>query len=298
MRRRGLALLVVLAALVLTIAGAAAIARHASTLALSRRVDAHVQAADDLAFAAEDAVLHWLVTASDEVVLGPAVFMPSVVIRDDAWHSAGLEHRVRIAAWDEYAMAPISQLTRGSPLRGGVPDSVLRVVDRLPEPDERFGLEQVATELPVFPAQDRPAIGSILATHNPPLTPDRLRRRSPRSRAMRINVNTAPLPMLEAAMRAAGYVSIDHIVEARAKGRSAVIGPGRGLLGDEIDRALVPVPVDRSDCWAVRVDASVGLAERSWWTVWVREADEWTLAQRILIREGNPNRPSSRLGTP
>jgi hypothetical protein len=226
--------------------------------------------------------------------------MACVHVLDDRWHAAGLDHQVRITAWDQYGMVPVHQLVRGSPARAGVPESVLRVADRLGvDHDERFGLDQLGwQDLPVFPSRDRPAIGAVLATHNPPLTPDRLRRRSPQSRAMRVNVNTTPIPILEAAMRAAGYVSIDHIIESRAKGRPAVVGPGRGALGGDLDRALMPTPIDRSDCWSVRIDATVGLAERSWWTIWVREADGWTLAQRILIREGDPNRLSPRLGTP
>jgi len=309
--RRGVALLIVLMALVLGLVVVGGLAREAAFVTVSREVRARAHLADDLSHAAEKAVLHWLTTRSGRVVLPPDVQEPRVSVLRDGWRVGGREYSVEITGYDQYGMAPAQALRRGSPLRLGVPDAALEVVDDLDHLPDPFGLDvlhgmavRTGSELATCPAPagagpawfgnpdeagghreeaDRwgpVAIGGLIATHNPPPSLVRARRRSPRARAPRINVNTAPVPLLEVALRSAQRTGLDVIVESRARGRMAQAPPGGSLSEDGAAGSSRPQLMGVSDCWAFRIDARVDALERSWWVVFARENNEWSLIQR------------------
>jgi hypothetical protein len=277
--RRAVALLVVLAALVLTAAGAVAMAGRVSALVLARRDARDLAIAEDLSFAAESAIVQWLRTAADSVVLPPDALNPCVPISDVSFTLERRDYRVRLAAWDQYGMAPLSLLQQGSPVREALADETLTAI-RTIEHHERIGLDEItaSAEAAAFPDVDEPAIGSFVATHNPGATS---RGGTPKPL---LNINTAPARLLETSLRLAGHANVEHILRAREEGRPASIGAAPGARWD--DEGLAPDPVTRSDCWAVRIDVSVGAVNQSWWTVWSRSRAGWRIVQRILIREG------------
>jgi hypothetical protein len=272
MRREGIALLVTLAALVATTAGALAIARAAAATSLDRRAARDRCLADDLMGAADAAIIHWLQSRSDRVVLPSEIPTPRVEVLTTDWDDRGLDVGLDINAWDQFGMAPWGVLSRGSPVRLGLESEVLRVVDQSPGVT---GLDEVAASVksPVFPVAGEIAVGALVATHNPPQSAKRP------DAAARINVNTAPPDLLEAAMRAAGDLDVQRVLARRDAGQQANAPAAEGE-----EAQLVPVLVARSDSWAFRVDVRVGIVRRSWWSIWVRDSSTWQLAQRILIR--------------
>ena len=114
------------------------------------------------------------------------------------------------------------------------------------------------------------SLGACVATHNPGL----------------INVNTAPIDLVEAAMRSAGRGGLEAIIEARAAGKPASLAssPGDDRRGSRSRLGLTTT----STVWAFRIDARVGPIVRSWWAVYERGGrgpKEWRCVQRLAITD-------------
>lgn len=277
MTRRGIALLVVLAALALSTTSAMVLLRHATALSMASKDDLNARVADDLAKALTPSIMRWLRNDADDVVLPPHVSSPRQLVYEDSLDLGDRSCRMVVTAWDQYAMIPPDLLRRGSPIRSAVDTTVLGVVDAT-DAQSLGGLDvYAAAHAPTFPTDQAPTLGSTIATHNPVI--ESRRRRS----AARLNVNTAPPEILEAAMQAAGYTNVSYILAARARGDRAAVSQAPDA--NPVDDHLAPVPTDRSDCWSIRLDVQVGSIRRSWWTVWERSRGQWRLVQRILIRE-------------
>src|SRR5690606_3021562 len=150
-----------------------------------------------------------------------------------------------------------------------------------------WGLDQIAavSGAAVFPdggaGPANTAIGALVATHTG----------GSGGRAT-ININTAPLPLLEAALREAGAGGLDAILMARAEGKSARIGAigadrTSGPTGETSSgRGSSAVTLtDSSSSWGIRTDISVGPRRCSWWSVWQRRSGAWRLVQRMEIPE-------------
>lgn len=295
--RRGVALLLVLAALVVTVTALAAFARLAGASAVATNVNQQAQLADDLARAAEATIVDWLETESAEVVLPPDALTPMVPVLEDEWEmmprdsvtqaSGPWPARIRITAWDQEGMAPLTMLMGASPIRLGVPEDVRRAVDEL-ELQGAPGLDAFEAPFPSRPApeasnssgNERPALGALVATHNP--LPDDLGsgRRTRRNAPARLNVSTAPIELIAAAMRAEQRGGLEQVTQARARGERPNISDNRAA-GSEADLLLV----NSSSTWSFRVDAEIGTVERSWWTVWTRTGTEWEVVQRLAVDE-------------
>src|SRR5690606_6796565 len=95
-----------------------------------------------------------------------------------------------------------------------------------------------------------------------------------------ININTAPRPLLEAALRLAQRGDIATILAARADGRPAPAPPRI----DDDGESFVEL-TGRSTLWAVRTDASVSGLRRSWWTVYESRRGGWEVIERHAIGE-------------
>lgn len=289
--RRGAALLVVLAILVVVVTACAALARFAATSALAHRTHARAMRASDLLHAAEAPITRWLERDSHKAVLPPDARVPAIAVLSDAWIAGEQEQSLTITAFDQMGMVPLAHARGGSPLRHALPaEAAVAALLESASP----GLDQAERESPVFPvaidavpmsfggapsiqcesAPSSPsvALGALLATHNPP---DLGRRR-----AGSINVNTAPLPLLEAAMRRAGQGGLDRIVAARERGQPAPV-PAAAGRSRQTDLELVGV----STVWSFRIDARVGPLRRSWWSVYVRTPAGWNCVQRLEIAE-------------
>ena len=96
-----------------------------------------------------------------------------------------------------------------------------------------------------------------------------------------LNVNTAPLPLIEVSLRLLGRGGLEQIIQARSEGKFFVesVVPGSKSSSDE------PRLVSVSNAWAFRIDVRVEGVRRSWWVVYRREsaASSWRCVQRLAI---------------
>lgn len=293
--RRGMAMLVVLGTLVVAVTACATLACRAATAATAARFRACRHAADDLALAADRPILHWLNVNSLNVVLPPEALHPEVEVACDEWVSENDLVSLRVTAYDQCGMLPIELL--GSPLYASLPrgirddlktpPSILRA--RGPAGLDMFEPQTCGGVVPLFPSPngdipshsdppaDRqprsrspgtnsPALGALIGTHNP---------------GCLLNVNTAPMPLVEAALSAQGRGGLDEIRRARLAGEPALVPPlpaARRAM-----RAGGPVLSAASHIWAFRIDATVGPVRRSLWTLFSAESGEWHCVQRLVI---------------
>lgn len=311
-QQRGAALLLVLVALILIITVLAGTARIVSTRRMQMGSSQSVRLADEMMLAAEAAILHWLEHRSSTVVLPEGAAEPMVDVLNDQWWVEGTRFSLRITAWDHCGMAPLELTLPGSIIRTVVPHDVLTLVDEVVRSDRSHpGLDQFSTagsHIRAFPVAmpDEPltfgieggrrgldgdprnsermqAIGALIATHN----------RSPH----RINVNTAPLPLVEAAFLATGRGGIEAIINHRRESKPAPIPPPPRTDPVSRDASVGGIRlVGSSDVWSFRIDAVVDDVQRSWWVVYERFPRPrrgeplWYCAQRLVITEPRMNR--------
>lgn len=273
-RNHGIALLLVLASLVMVtgvlglLTLSVAQAHRASQLVIDER------RADDLLRSCESAVNEWLTKHAPRAAVDPESSEPKVEIASIEWtDSDGTECFVRAAAWDLLGMLPPGT-NSSSPLWLAV-DPMLRDFER---GDAGSLCEISSAPVSVYPLIDeyKLALGSQLSiyprsdsrrTPNTPTTPT-------------ININTAPRPLLEAALHLAQRGDIASILAARADGRPA---PAPPRIADD-GETFVEL-TGRSTLWAVRTDASVSGLRRSWWTVYESRRGGWEIIERHAIGE-------------
>jgi hypothetical protein len=290
--RRGVALLMTLAVLVLVVTVAAGIARLSTTAAMHERFDLLSSLVDDLLIAAEAPIRHWLAHESADVVLATDAFSPEVHVMRQRWSDDDLSFELQVTAWDQEGMAPIELIRRGSPLRLAVPQHALDIVDHIDISDgQMLGLDNLADDWSqnIWPVPRRehdililessgtsvdsadgvqmnlPAVGALAATHNP---------------RNQVNVNTAPIPLIEQAMRMAGRGGVEQIIAARTAGVAATVPAAMASPGEAGD---APQLVAGSSCWSFRIDVRVASVQRSWWEVYELCGDGWTCVQRLAI---------------
>jgi hypothetical protein len=303
--RRGVALLITLAAIVISVVACASLARLAVTTALSRSIDSRSELATDLLHAAETPIQRWLREQAAHVVLPPDATAPAILVLDDVIGAESRTSRLTITAWDQRGMAPPSLLVRGMPTRSTVPSDMLAHIDDARKThgemlDRSPGLDLFETPESGFPAfaineptrfgevttgessriESRAALGAFIATHNPPPPQSNQRRSRRRNRPQAaINVNTAPIELIEAAMRMAGRRGIEQIVDARERGESA--RATGSVIAQPIPNA--PALIATSDVWSFRIDATIGTLSRSWWAVYTKDQGSWRCVQRLAI---------------
>lgn len=273
--RRGAALLVVLASLMLVMTASVILVQLASTARLGRGVDRDNRIANDLARAVEPAVERWLATKASDVALPPDAQTPEVPVLLDVLAEGACTIEVRVTAWDQGGLVPFDAARGGSPLGSDLPIEVKRAVewitvgkDTAPGLDLAVGNDALVSAFPEGGAMEGPpfSVGARVATHNDGW----------------INVNTAPIDLVETAMRLAGRGGLEQIVAARAQGKQATMSD-LGDTGDPDD--LAPELVGQSRAWAFRIDVRVGLLRRSWWAVYERGGQKWECVQRLAIPE-------------
>jgi len=285
-RRRGVALLLVLAMIILIVPVAVGFTQRAVIASLEQRLSAQEEIAGSIRAQLESGPLQtWLAAESGKVVLDPEAKTPRVEVLNEKWRLDDCAYEVRLTAWDQCGMAPWNALTAGSPLRAAVPGGILERFDTAESGSRRSepaGLDQFAS-VPftvdhsalrsAFPSPDEEdvhSVGAWIATH-------------PVGDGGSINVHTAPLPLIEAVAAATGRGAIEAIIPARREGRrvplpGAVEGSDRGAASGHAPRL-----VGASSSWAVRVDVRVGTARRSWWSVYRQTSGQWECVQRLVI---------------
>lgn len=303
--RRGAALLIVLAALILTVTASVSLARLASTTKMQRTLDRAAILADDLLRATEAAIIEWLESESAQVVLPPEVEAPRIGVLHDTWSDGKCAYELDITAWDQCGMVPINLARSGSPLRLALPADVRHALDQVKiKPNEPPGLDlflanldATDNQMSVFPRADSTeplvfvdalnpasrededpqqpssktppiplAVGAFVATHS----------------GRRINVNTAPADVVKQALRVAGRGGFELVLAARAEGRSVPLGD---LPSSSSSNRAAPQIVGSSSAWSFRIDVQVGPLRRSWWAVYVKSRSTWECVQRLAIAQ-------------
>lgn len=301
-RRRGVALLIVLAALVLVLSATAVLVRAASAAKLNQKIDVSTRIADDLLEAADAPIVDWLTTQAASVVIDPAHPSPQVQILDHRWRMAEHDCELAITAWDQLGMAPIQLARSGSPMRLALPPEALQQLDQLElAPDSKPGLDLLEDAFPqprrskavVFGysapvesstpanlqsnalAASATRLGELVATHN----------RDP----VRINANTAPIELLEAAFRASGRGGIESIVQSRRQGKPASLAAAaaNSRAIDDPGHSRLEL-VSASNLWSFRIDIGIGPVRRSWWATYAPARTRggqggWECIQRLAI---------------
>jgi hypothetical protein len=123
------------------------------------------------------------------------------------------------------------------------------------------------------------AIGAVLATHNKSAGG---LRDSEGSGGGRINIHTAPIDVIEAAMREAGRGGLETIIAARENGEHVQLGTLPQLVEPN---ESAPQLVTQTDTWAFRIDVRVGSVQKSWWSIYRPHEDSWRCVQRLVINE-------------
>lgn len=298
-------MLIALATLVVSLTAVVALVGAASGTRLSRATTQALHVCDDLLIAAQQPIVHWLENESASVTLPPDTASPEVAVMHDLWLANEIEHELRITAWDQCGMVPAIAARAGSPLRLSIPEPALQVLDARTDPEGShiLGLDTYAatSELlehrifpqagqstisqfssdsmesaflqrdPPRPDQRRPEFGALIATHA-------------QQDSFSININTAPMPLVRAALREAGRGGMEHITASRAENRHINIG---SLPELQSPRGRSLNLISSSHQWSFRIDIRVGEVKRSWWCVYLRSPaseDGWECVQRLVIR--------------
>jgi len=287
-RRRGVALLLVLAMIILIVPVAVGFAQRAVLANLEDRLSTQEQVAGSVRAQLEAGPLQsWLAGESAKVVLDLDARTPRIESLNERWRLDGIVYEVRMTAWDQCGMAPAAMLATASPLRGALPGGILERFDQanaVKEQREPAGLDQFGAGFDplagdrsalrsVFPAPDETdvlSIGAWIATH-------------PVGDSGSINVNTAPLPLIETAMSLAGRGGIEAIIAARWEGRRAPLPAAIEMDSQVAQPNLAPRLVGVSNSWAMRIDVRVGSIQRSWWSVYRQSSGRWECVQRLVI---------------
>ncbi len=296
-------MLVVLTALVLTTTAATVAVRARISSRLSASVDHRSRIAADLLDASQPPIEHWLAHRSARLVLSPDTIEPSTTVLHDQWTAGANSCELRITAWDQCGMIPISALAQGHRLGHTASSRAIERARDIPrEWLDHPGLDMLQNDddlifpvpratTPTLYGSDNPvpqrirplnqkeviALGALLATHNPP-TQVRSRRGAP---PIWLNVNTTPAPLLQEALRLAGLGGLDAALAARADGTGVALN-ALIPIGDAPSTAPIRF-VTSSPSWAFRIDIRVGTLRRSWWEVWTNTSSNWEAVQRLAI---------------
>ncbi|RNC81183.1 MAG: hypothetical protein ED559_05120 [Phycisphaera sp.] len=266
-----MAMLLVLASLVLVTGALSLLTLSSAQAYQARSLGITERATDDLLHSCDPIIESWLAKHASRATVDPTLSEPRVEIAAIAWtNDDGAKHEIRIAAWDLLGMIP-PETNSSSPLWLATNDQIRDL-----ELDTTASLCEIpATHAAIYPLTDEPrvCIGSTLAIY-----PREQNRRA--SSSPTININTAPKPLLEAALRLAQRGDIASILAAREDGRPAPAPPRSPGNRESLVRLT-----GHSTLWAVRTDASVDGIGRSWWTVYASRRSDWEIIERHAISE-------------
>ncbi len=275
--RRGIALLLVLATLVLSTSrgGRARPGRRRARLAATVRH--HAELADQIRDAAEAPIQGWLHRHAGRLVLPPDADAPRFLVLDDAFELGGEPARITISAFDQCGMPPTT--ARSAATDALLPAGLAAALDRLGE--------AYAEQPGARPARGRrrgacvphgrgsDPIAGRARRHPQPPAPGRSRRREHQHRPAAPDRVGLPRP-------GPGRPRRGHRVAIRRPRRLAGGGCGpRATSPPE----TTPLPVAMSTAWAFRVDCRVGGVLRSWWCVYADAGSNWERVQRIAITD-------------
>ena len=289
--RQGLALLMALAALVLVLAGvtaglAALRGAHQSAWAseVDGRLTAGLRQGERLANA-------WLSAHAAKVVLPPDG--GGILLVDDRLLLPQGEGRLRVVAYDGLAGIPVQLAQRGNALRAALPAALVSLVvppvstAQLDSAAFLLDTLEVPADATRYPAPPR-GQGRIWRTNEPqPIASDNVDTATEPSLAEtiafrsdgRININTAPVPLLRAAYATLGISGIAEVLEHR---RSLVASkpPDHPPVAANGLRLVA-----ESDRWQMLITVSWQNIHRSWWVDFASKSQGSSMVQRHDVRE-------------
>ena len=297
--RRGMALLLVLAAVVVGLSAATIAAQAATTAMVSQRVDRRQAIVDDAALALGPALEAWLAQRSATVVLDPTANAPMVeVLRESCTLELDREPctiDIAVLAFDQRGMVPWEDAVRGDGLAAALPPTVARRFSDDGRASVAPGLDLVAArsrseafDIPVWPTVVRGSsqgeetplglgVAAFVATHG-------------RGVAV-VNVNTAPEGVVRAAEAMLGRSVWEVVREHRALGKPAPVGAftfedgGRPVEVGDASAARLPRFVASSDVWSFAVEVRCEGARSAWWVTYGRASGGWRVLQRVRVVE-------------
>ena len=264
MSRRGVALLLVLGALLVVTTAVSTSMLSATNALRGDQVHRAELRAADLLGASEVITDRWLRTESARAVVDPALPEPRLTVAEVNYADLDFDTSVRLTAWDLLGM-PAADLPASHPLSRFVPtDADSRQAKSL--------AELADPETPVHPEAETfdGHLGGSIAVY--PRDP-----RAGMTQSAVINVNTAPEPLLAAAMRLGQRGDVATVLASRQRG---VPSPAPTASRDA--SSLVTLTA-RSNRWAMRADITVGPVTRSWWTVYESRGRGWSIIDRHEI---------------
>lgn len=279
--RTGAALLIVLGAVILITTVLSTLVATAGRRHATRTESLNAAIAEDLLRQADRLAEAWLAETTSSIVLPPESQSPRISVATHELQLAGTPVTLALTAFDQNGMVPLADAP--SSLVSTLPPDVRALRDHLGRGASQapYGLDQVASlrdqhsERPVFPtgaSEDAPrtplAFGELTGTHA-------------HGSRVAINPNTAPIPLVAAALREAGLGGIEHVIEARSRARPVPLGDLVSLGDTAGERSLEFVSSSQS--WAVRVDITVSGHQKSWWTVWQGRGSRWSIVQRLRV---------------
>jgi len=283
---RGSALLFVLVALAVVMPACLGLARAVTTAKLDRELRHDEQLAQDLLAEADAPIQDFLARRAASIVLPTNVKYPASLVLDELWTSDPDARALSIVAWDQCGLASLDDARRATPMRMSLPRFVTEALARHrvgsdlsgldcfrnvggrspypPKPTVNLGREGTAL---AWPTSTDESLGAYVATHNPG----------------HLNVSTAPMALLEAALRDAGRGGLEAILAARSEGRQVPIPTAASDANDTAANGIGERFVSVSDAWAFRVDARVGRVRRSHWLQYRPQESKWRCVQRLFI---------------
>ncbi len=266
--RRGVAMLIALMTMTVLIAGITIIARVQTTDRLIEMRADDTSYTQDIFRIADMPIRAWLEEQASSAVVDPTTSAPMIHVSDDEIVLGDQAVRIRITAWDQYGMIP----RNADELRINLGSDVDTAWQDARYPSLDLSTEQSS----VFPSREHPAaIGGFFATHNP--WPTRSGTTRSRSGAV-ININTAPVQLIEEIFQRFNLGDPSHIFEKRAQGELATF-----TLSAQDARQVSVRLVSISRVWSFRVDVWIGTIRRSSWSVYSNQGGHWRLVQRVGI---------------
>lgn len=284
MRRRGIALLLVLAIVAVTLTGLTLLVRSHTTRMLSVRLNSHEQLLDEVRTVAESLAERWL--AEDAAQAVASLEIPSITVLEDRIPIGEDKVIVSIIAFDRQGMLSMEaakSVVGSRALARLSPGVKARLETIASEARRATGLDDLAQLLnsnsQVYPSADdkSPAVEAIGAFIAMPAS----------GVENAININTAPARLLEAVMRDLGRGGIEELLEARDQGAwtaTTNLAPGAEETSGGGDGFRL---TDASSGWSFRIDLEIEGLRRSWWLVYDleqgRDGQLWRRTQRLAI---------------
>lgn len=269
---RGIALLLVLGAVVAVSVAAMGIVRSVTLTKAASTALADVEIADELLRASDAWLRAWIDEVGPMVVLAADARVPGVEVGHFNGTLSSRRFEVTALAFDQDAMISVplidGQIAARAPIAPATQKALADFHTRSGGAD-LTGLDQLSANR-VFPRSvDDLVPATALALPTP--------------KHSRINLNTAPIERIVATYRALGMSGVDQIIDARSRLERVKTAPA---VAAEAIKPGVPMPVVESTAWAFRVDIRVGGIKRAWWCVYRAQGRAgFSPIQRVAIDE-------------